>query len=169
LILNSTKLYPCKKCGTEVLIRSKGLCSACRYKELHNHDEQKQGEASSDAEEGDPCLVVYFKAQLAILQRIRKSEESGLFISVPTKMNVCHLLPKGKYKSVKCNMENCIFLTGEEHARFDKLLFEHNFYLLEDEFPRGWPKAVNRLKKIIPLVTEQGRLLIALKEYLHEF
>lgn len=162
-----SKLYPCKKCGTEVPIRSKGLCPMCRENQRRENGEETAMSKKSHIpritektkkknKERKAIRDVYFDYHIA---QCKKSEESNKPIYNPTRANICHILPKGQYPSLQANLDNFVYLTFEEHERFDLLLFSHSFKTLEKEFTNSLPIILKRLKKIIPLCMENKILL----------
>jgi hypothetical protein len=102
------------------------------------------------------------------LQKITHSEEDYSPIPSPTTANCCHLLPKSSHPSVQSNLDNVVYLTLDQHTKFDNLLMTANFNRLEKEFPRSWPIVCSRLRKVIPLCTERTKLYFKLEEYLKE-
>lgn len=109
-------------------------------------------------------LDLYFEKHIEKLKIFGKSEESGLKIYNPTRGNICHLLYKSAHKSVASHMDNFVYLTWDEHNRFDDLLFKHDFEKVKEEFPNCWEKVKERLRVIIPLCTEKTRYLNALEK-----
>lgn len=176
--MDKNKLYPCEECGTLVKIRSKGLCGGCRQKQRLGDGTlvtkkytikpitEKRKQKRSD-ERG--CLHAFFEFHITQLEKKPFSEESGKIISEPSATNICHLLPKrkeGGFPSVQCVIDNCIYLTWEEHNQFDKLLDERNYTKLEELFPKSWKKACEKLKKLLPLSLERNKMYFSLVEYL---
>lgn len=172
------KLYPCKECGKKVPIRSKGLCNSCRYKQR-----EKEGTLPSYSKkikpfkvknrttrkEGRKCLDIFFKHHTETLQKNPVSMESGTFISTVTTANLAHILPKrktGGFPSVQCHLDNCVYLTIQEHNRFDKLLDERDYSKIEQEFPNTWKIVCQRLPKLLDMVTERNKMYFSLTEYL---
>ena len=72
--------------------------------------------------------------------------------------NICHLYPKRKYKSVAEDNDNIIYLTADEHTRFDYLLDTMDFSRLLDEFINVWLLAARRMRDLAPRVEEDGKL-----------
>lgn len=164
------RTYVCDRCGREVRIRSKGLCPACRAKELSENKERKpflHKTISSKKKTKDPELSGFFRLMLDKLNE-RKMSETGRSIPFPTVCNVCHILPKRIYKSVAKERLNILFLTNEEHTRFDHLLDTLDFEGLEKEFGFVWWKAVNRINTMEKngYIKERGRLII---EFLNRY
>jgi len=95
-----------------------------------------------------------------------RSEESGTPIYSPSRFNICHLVDKGRHPSVQGCLDNCIYLTAQEHQRLDDLLFTHRFSLIEKEFKNSWKIICERYKKVLPLCTERTKFYFAISEYL---
>lgn len=167
----------CKTCGEECYIWSKGNCRSCdasskttstlqsknklkssnkRIRKFNPKSREKRSKERS-------CLEVYFEYHI---ERCNSSDETGKAIYNANRSSICHLLPKRTYKSVMCNIDNCVYLTLEEHTRFDYLLDTFKFDVLEKEFKNSWKIACERYKKLIPLTEESGKLIYKLKEYL---
>lgn len=161
--MGQKRTYKCERCGKEVAIRSKGLCPACRAKERSTGERKPflHKTISSKKKTKDPELSGFFRLMLDELNEKRMSE-TGRSIPLPTVCNVCHILPKRIYKSVTKERLNILFLTNEEHTRFDYLLDTLDFEGLEKEFGFVWWKAVNRIKtmKKNGYIKERGRLII---------
>jgi len=100
------------------------------------------------------------------LDKCNKSEESGRPISNPTRLNICHILPKSHFPSVQSNIHNCIYLDGDEHTRIDRLIFSNRWEDIEKEFPNSWKLIKERLQLFINDVTENHGMLRSLKNYL---
>ncbi|MCA9748542.1 MAG: hypothetical protein KC414_05510 [Romboutsia sp.] len=169
------KLYPCNNCGKKVPIRSKGLCPMCRdvqRKELGekpiytNKIKPISDKRKEIRKEERGCLTGYFNFHLQNLEKNPYSEESGTFISEPTTANVCHIIDKGRHKSVQCHLSNCIYLTLSEHNRMDKLLFEHRFEDFKKEFPKAFKLYVIRYIKLRQIIKETTKFLIAFDSFL---
>lgn len=174
------KLYKCEieSCGNEVVIRSriksgeykgKRVCSYCynRILEPLKPSKEKAEEYSKKMNRGskskpNTALDVYFEYHV---ERARKSEESNVAFSA-TKANICHLLPKRRYKSVKADLENVVYLTIDEHTLFDHLLDCNDFEALEEKFPNCWYDVCSRASKVIRRTSENGKLKTLWTEYL---
>ena len=96
----------------------------------------------------------YFEYHIA---NCRNSEHSGVSILFPTRANCCHLFDKARHPSVQANLTNCVYLTLDEHTRFDQLLYSHEFEKLEDEFPNAWASAKARMRLLLPEVQEETK------------
>ncbi|MEX0597464.1 MAG: hypothetical protein WD512_13295, partial [Candidatus Paceibacterota bacterium] len=91
--------------------------------------------------------------------------ESGVSIN-PTKANICHLFDKARHSSLMANLDNCVYLTIHEHARFDQLLYGHRFEDLERTFPNSWKIACKRMEKVLDLCQERTKFYFKIKDYL---
>ena len=158
-------LYSCEKCGRLVKVRSKGLCPSCRSKELRESKKENKEKVLHKKKvyrkNTNPELSGFFRIMLDELSEVRMSM-TGKPIHFPTVCNVCHILPKRIYKSVATERDNVIFLTDEEHNRFDRLLDEMDFDSLEKEFGAIWMYAVRKILNMN--VKEKGRLITEIKE-----
>lgn len=152
------KLYKCEKCGREVPVRSKGLCPSCRAKEK-GMGKRKPISASNK----NPGISRFF---ISMIERLSETGMSytGKPIHYPSACNVCHILPKRKYTSVAMDEDNIIFLTEDEHRRFDFLLDSLEFEKLEKEYGTVWKRAVDKILKMEHegKVKERGNLIISL-------
>ena len=151
----------CIVCNNEEYIFSKGRCKKCASKDYKipkiSPKKQKEKKAQSNIRD------VYFSYHI---EKCRKSEESGAVIYEPNRCNICHILPKRTYKSVQGHFDNYVYLTLDEHTRFDKLLDEMEFEQLKKEFPVAIIIVYLRFKKLVPFVTEtEGKLFNKLKAF----
>jgi len=175
------KLYKCKYaggCETEQAILSKGLCNFHRMQErkadgtlpVYKNQIRSFNLKSKDTrsqERND--LPEFFQNQIEILSKNPVSQQSGVTISTPSSLNICHILPKrkgGGFPSVQSHPENVLFLTWEEHTRFDTLLDRRDYNTLEKEFDRAWPIVIGKLGILLDVVTERNKMGISLEEYL---
>jgi len=176
------KLYKCKYaegCETEQAILSKGLCNFHRMQERKAEGtlpvyqnkikpftcKSKERRTSERSE-----LPTFFQDQIEILSKNPISQQSGKAISTPSSLNICHILPKrkgGGFPSVQSNPENVLFLTWDEHTRFDTLLDRRDYSVLEQEFDVVWPIAIKKVRKLIDVVTERNKVYFSLEEYLY--
>lgn len=163
----------CSSCHTEQYLFSKGRCQRCATIEDTKPIERKQIVSK-------PYRILfqteknklYRKSQSAIrdvffehhMKLCKCSEEDGTSIFYPSRGNICHLFYKRTYKSVQGNLNNFVYLTLEQHERFDKLLDCNNFEVLEKEF-KCWPLVVSRMKALLPEVTENGKLKLLIEDY----
>lgn len=169
------KLYECEMdgCQRKVPIRSKlksgkKVCPLCKQREEGNQKksyrlkpitEKKKKENKEKKADLDPYFAYH-------IDKCESSEESGVRLSDPTKANICHLFDKARHKSIRANLDNCIYLTLHEHSRFDQLLYSHKFSALEKTFPNSWPIACKRMKKVLDLCQERTRFYFKIKDYL---
>lgn len=102
----------------------------------------------------------YFEHHIEICEC---SEESGAAIPAPSRANICHIFPKRTYSSVQADLENYVYLTLEEHTRFDQLLDRMDFETLEKEF-KCWGLVISRVEKLLPRVVENKTLSLKFRE-----
>lgn len=157
-------MLPCERCGRMVTIRSKGLCPACRAKEL---PPKERAAIRVKAKPKGKGIAVFFGAHVARLSMTRRSA-TGAYIPCPGVSNICHLYPKRKYKSVAEDNDNIIYLTADEHTRFDYLLDTMDFSRLLDEFGNVWLLAARRMRDLAPKVEEDGKLKTRLLSWIEE-
>ena len=117
---------------------------------------RKQGETTMQPKKPKPKdnksdLDSFFDRHV---KQAKISFESGTKISFPSRKNVAHLFPKRRYKSVATNDNNVVYLTWQEHTDFDRYVDTRDLEKLETFFPKTW----NRMKKVLPLVEENGKL-----------
>lgn len=157
----------CKGCGNETYLFSKGFCKQCTMRKGKKLTPSKSLKSKPKLEkEKDIELMTYFEKHIEALKSFGVSEESGSPIPYPTNINICHLLDKARHPSVATHLDNCIYLTWEEHSQFDNLLFQHRFQDVRNSFPNSWETVVSRLKIIIPLCKERTKYLVALEEFI---
>lgn len=176
-----SKLYPCKECGTKVPIRSKGLCPACRNKQKQSEENtfvyrkkinpisnKKRVEKSLKRKE----LDVFFEYHLEQLEKKPFSQLSAKYISTPTTANIAHILPKrkqGGFPSISNHLENCIYLTIEEHSLYDSLMDKREFEKIKTIFGDKWSKMALTMEKLLKTATERNKLYFDLGKFLNLF
>lgn len=159
----------CKSCDTEQFIFSKGRCKKCATIEdskplnrgavIKKQTEKNKSHRKSQSE----IRNTYFDFHLGLC---KASDESGVPIPNPTRANICHLFDKARHPSVQANIYNCIYLTLDEHTRFDQLLYQHEFDKLEQEFPNAWEKAKRAMVMVSYAVTERTKFFIKFEEWM---
>lgn len=156
------KKYKCNKCGAEVIIRSKGLCTFCRQQEKPVYPKKPSKTAQKRKDERS-CLSAFFTLHLSLLERSRKSF-LDTHIPYPSIANIAHLFPKSICPSVQCHTENAIYLSIQEHTDFDQMLFRHEFSKIDVMFPN----VMEKFEAVLPFVTEKHSTVILLSEYLEK-
>ena len=159
----------CKNCQTEQYIFSKSRCQRCAT--IEDSKPLKRGSTINKQTEKNNT---YRKSQYAIrevyfsyhIANCRGSEHSGVSILFPTRANCCHLFDKARHSSVQANLINCVYLTLDEHTRFDQLLYSHEFDKLEEEFPNAWASAKGRMKLLLPEVKEETKFKNKFEEWI---
>lgn len=147
-----------------VAIRSKGLCPACRAKEL---PPKERAAIRVKTKPKGKSLAVFFGAHVARLSVMRRSI-TGMYIPCPGVSNICHLYPKRRYKSVAENNDNIVYLTTDEHTRFDYLLDTMDFDQLLKEFGNTWLFIAKKMRDLAPEVEEDGKLKTRLLSWIEE-
>jgi len=170
-----SKALPCQKCGKDCNIRTtiktgedKGLkvCTFCVSKK--NSQKRTSIRKTTDKtkkknKERSERRAVFFDFHIPLCFM---SEETGIRISHATRANVCHLLDKGRHPSLEAHLNNYVYLTVDEHTRFDELLFSLKFDALDLEFQNAWAMSCSRLRVLIPQCKERTKLLVALADYI---
>lgn len=152
----SKKKKICIDCNTSQFIFSNKRCRVCASK-LYI-----KPKAVIKPKENKVDINNYFTDKLIQLNKTRISEESGQKIPYPTRANICHILDKSRHPSVAYHPQNYVFLTIDEHSRFDQLLFAHRFEDLKKEYPNSWGKVLERLSYFINDCLENTKLKNAL-------
>ena len=153
----------CIECGKEDQPWfSKKRCKWCASKSYNNPKKISEKSAIKKQTQSN-IRNIYFETLIPLCKR---SEESGTPIYEANRVNICHIFCKRTYKSVQANLDNHVFLTSDEHARFDQLLDTFKFDKLEEEFPNAWKIVLERVKKLLPFVEENKKLKIKFEEYL---
>jgi hypothetical protein len=159
----------CKNCQTEQYIFSKGRCQRCATiedsKPLKRGSTIKKQTDKNKANRKSQSAIreVYFSYHI---ERCKVSEHSGTTIFNPSRANICHLFDKARHPSVQGNLINCIYLTLDEHTRFDQLLYSHEFEKLEEEFPNAWASARGRMRLLLPEVKEETKFKNKFEEWI---
>ena len=147
-----------------VAIRSKGLCPVCRAREL---PPKGRTAIRVKAKPKGRSLSIFFGAHVARLSMVRRSL-TGMYIPCPGVGNICHLYPKRRYKSVAEDNDNVIYLTIDEHTRFDYLLDTMDFDRLLEEFGDTWLLVAKKMRDLVPKVEEDGKLKTRLLLWIEE-
>jgi hypothetical protein len=143
---------------------SKRRCKGCAMQSYKKPSKMTKKTATRKKEQSS-VRDVYFETLIGMC---RMSEESWQPIPSPTRANICHLFPKRRYKSVQANLDNHVFLTLAEHNLFDKLLDTHDYPELEEMFVNSWAMIRERMKKLLPLIEENGRQKMEFEKYLEQ-
>lgn len=124
----------------------------------------KQTQKNKDAKKDRSNIRdVYFDYHINLC---KASEESGVRIPYPTRANICHLFDKARHPSLQGNLDNCIYLTLDEHTLFDRLLYSHEFDKLELNFPNSWNNTCEKLKSLLSLCSDNTKFSTKVEEYL---
>ncbi len=161
----------CKICQTEQFIFSKGRCRQCTIienskgamKVVRKYITKQTDKNKLHRKSQSAIRNSYFEFHIDLC---KVSEESGVSITAPTRANICHLFDKSRHPSLQGCLDNYVYLTLDEHTRFDKLLYDHEFKKLEVEYPNIWPEVVNRMENLLELCEEHTKFKIKFEEYL---
>lgn len=161
------KKKQCVICGDETYIFSKHRCKPCAQKQdakplvttgktSETSEEKVTTTPKKKSKPKKKDLESYFEKHIEILHRFRRSEESGLSIPYPTKVNICHLFPKRNHQSVASHEMNCIYLTLDEHTTLDnRYLDRHDFEGLKKAFPNSFKLIIERMRIVRAEITEK--------------
>lgn len=152
------KSRKCSECDKPVF--SKGLCKFHQPKKSIKLAREQTVEKKKETQEK---RSVYFDYHLS---RCKHSDESGNLITSPTRANICHIFDKARHSSLEDNLDNCIYLTFEEHQDFDRLLYSHQFEKLEEKFKNSFEKACIIVENLLPLCQENTVFTREFKKYL---
>ena len=120
--IKEVKLYSCNKCGKKVRIRSKGLCPACRAKEVcfkkpkfHSAENTKKRAGYSD----------FFNKHIEKIKQGRLCcEECGQKLKGDVS-EIAHILSKRNFPEIATSDWNVLYLCGmfsenQCHEKFDR-------------------------------------------------
>ena len=172
-----TKYLPCQLCGTEVQMRQtiksgenkgKKACKFCKTKadppkRYKTKIRKVTPKTAAKNKERSKIRAEYFDFHI---KACTQSEESKKPILNPNRSNICHLFSKSQHPSVQADLGNYVYLTLDEHTKFDTHLFRNDFETLEKEFPNAWPTVCTRIKEILPQVKENTKFKRKISEYL---
>lgn len=160
------KSKTCKNCDRPAF--SKGLCQIHmpknKIQSIQKPIKQSRTKTAQKKKETSEIRSEYFEYHLP---RCTHSQESFKPINNPTRSNICHIIPKARHESVQAHLDNCIYLTEDEHSRFDHLLFNLEFDKLEKEFKNSWNNTCLLSKNLLNLCQENTVLTRAFKKYLN--
>ena len=141
----------CTGCGKSVLsFWKKGFCKFCASK---THKKLSKKISKNKLEIKDE-MEGYFSYHI---NKCSRSENSNEHIHSPNRSNICHIFPKSKYKSVRSVLDNCVYLTLEEHTLFDNLLDRGKYEEIQEKFSAQFLEVLkDRIGKVLPLVEEEG-------------
>lgn len=138
-----TKQRACEICGRVSYIWSNNKCKNCASKKMKT--KSKYTNFFSNIIEDNKNKQVF-------------SFISGKPIQELSNVNLAHIFPKERYKSVSEFEENIIYLTWEEHTEFDRLLNNFDFVKLKEFMKDSWDELLYKVTNLIPFIEEQGNL-----------
>ena len=173
-----SRQLPCELCGRKVNIRAtikhgehkgKKTCPVCKEK-----SEPKTGTSGPPLRQSTQKTLakqkarsirrtVYFDHHIKLCTR---SEESNTYIRVASRANICHLFAKGLHPSLEADLRNVVYLTIDEHTKFDNLLFAKDFPALEKAFKNCWSKVCDRFAALLPDCKDKTVFRAKMLEYL---
>lgn len=157
----------CIECGRDDLPHfSKKRCRYCVSKDYKLKQKSPRTKTPQKSNKKDE-LVSFFTEAIKLSKNHPYSIETGRFISDVGGVNIAHLFPKRKYKSVATNLDNFVLLTWEEHTEFDNLLDRMEFDKLKEKYPKSFERLVKVLTKYHDIL-EHGKLKENLISYLGE-
>ena len=149
----------CKRCTT--IEDTKPLNRIPITKKVYRIPKQTQKNKESKQAQSK-IRDVFFEHHIPLC---KYSEEDESPIYEATRANICHLFYKRSYKSVQANLNNFVYLSLDQHTRFDNLLDKNDFKALEKEF-KCWGLVVQRMKNLLPEVLEMGKMRMLFEDYL---
>lgn len=141
------------------------MCTACRAKETGG---LKRSTFKSPTSKSKVDYSAFFARHIAILGKHPYSQNSGKRISNPSKLNICHILPKrktGGFPSVAEEDLNIVYLTWDEHTRFDGLLFSAEYGKIAEEMPTLFGLLQDRIPKLLEICRESNKMFFSLGDY----
>lgn len=94
-------------------------CQVCRSKKYADNAIKRKSEKGGES--GIDEIDDYFNYHIGVIIKNKVCcAECGVRLpQIPDRKNVCHLLPKSIFPSVRAIKENCIYLCWQHHADFD--------------------------------------------------
>lgn len=167
-----SKLYPCKQCGTEVKIRSKGLCPFCRNLQkgtlVKRYIAKRQSTKIKEQRKTRYArLEKFFNYHLANISKRPFCENCGCRLQGNI-ANIAHILPKRNTANpeVMDELDNCLYLcaavNGETgcHDKFDRIQGSSKVYLM-----KCWKTAYERFKLLQPLLVKYNKYVLVFEEW----
>lgn len=161
------KLYPCKSCQTFVPIRSKGLCTMCRYKQKGSQTKryiikQQSERVKLKKKNKTEVMKPYWEYHMSVLEKGKDCENCDKKLSASV-VSICHILPKQRHSDVMDNFLNCIYLCDFCHSRFDRIQTTSQVYLMS-----VFPIALERYLQFRESVVIYSRYKEIFEDYLKE-
>lgn len=156
--------YPCEMegCTNMVPIRSrikqgehkgKKVCPRCyaRLKPITKRTPKNVAKRKEDRQ-GFPVYYQYH------IPKVSQCENCGKAIHSPNISNICHIIPKGKFKSVGSYLDNCLYMCLSCHSEYDSSWTKAMSMQV-------WPLAVKRFKKFEKFIKEKSLILNHFRDY----
>lgn len=126
-------------------------CVSCRQKKYQQNTQDRKNKQAEKDDNSD--LDSYFEFHIDFIKKNECScMECGVKLSNPDRWNVCHILPKKIFKSVRSLLENSIYLCRTHHQEFD------NTWERASKM-KVWAIAVQKVKSFIFVVKEKHKIL----------
>lgn len=126
-------------------------CEQCRKKAYILNQINRKNKRADKESMGD--LDNYYRHHIQTIHDTNaKCAECGKLITNPTKWNVCHLLPKEHFPSVRSLIYNAIYLCRDHHTQFDST-YENA------QCMNIWDLVKKKVQGFISLVKEKHKIL----------
>lgn len=127
-------------------------CGICRGKKYAENALKRKSERGGES--GIDDLDNYFNFHIGnIIKTKACCAECGVRLpQIPDRKNVCHVLPKTTFVSIRSVHENCIYLCWQHHSEFDST-YE------KAKKMKVWATAVSIFKTLKPLIKERHKIL----------
>lgn len=169
------KTYPCKKCGTHVRIRSKGLCPYCRSKSKGTlvsryYITQQTKKTKEKRKKRGELLKVFFSNHLQTVSLSPFCANCGINLRANL-ANIAHILPKRSTANPEVLDEplNAIYLcavvNGEPgcHDRYDRIQSTPKVYLMP-----CWEKCVERYLTFREKIVHYNKYVKMFEDWIEE-
>ena len=173
-----SKLYPCKECGKEVPIRSKGLCPVCREKQRRDAGEETMSTRTHSITKMTPkrqkkltdkkkVLDPFFAYHIEQIKKTPYCRNCGDSL-IGIRSEVAHVLPKRETMNpeVMNNLDNAMYLCSQVsnnncHKQFDDNQASEIIYNMQ-----VWEEAVSKYVKLKPFIVNQNKITKTFDNYL---
>lgn len=151
------KLKSCKSCQLPSKIFSKGCCLACSKKtfKVIKHTSVR-GVAKRQEERSE--YPEFFIEAIKRFNLHPYCTETGVRLWSITSVNIAHLYPKRKYKSVAVDFDNVICLSWEMHTLLDSYLDTMQIDKIKEKMPNTWKVIKEKVVLLKDKILETGKL-----------
>lgn len=160
------KLYLCnvKGCSWKGAMLSKGMCP---YHYSLMYSEQRKKNKLNTKSSSDE----FFDKHIKILKTRPYSDYKMTPINRPSRVNICHILPKREtngFPSMGEVDDNILYLTWQQHHNFDKWLDNREYDKLKKEMPEIYDILLERLPKLLEEAEERNKFYFDLKKLIED-